>query len=301
MSSNQNTRLLDHHHHSTPFDIACHSLSSASSVYIVHLLKDSAIGKSYKRRSHSSEEKIPRRDLLKRIDELEERMKLYCESSSEDSLSRPLQRDRQSPSESGSRSSAMSFIVRGITDNKEMSSAPFCFTKIMKPVIGHLRSQGTVYVKNLDDFLIFGDSYHGGLNSKLLDEKKSAYSANPFFPDEPLCVASVLCEYIETAKDLKSTEEDLLFSVTRKPYSIANKQTISNWVEELLAAAGIDTYSKPHSTRDAPTSAALRGEVSLIYRTVERTEKSSTFAKFYNRPLCKKSEFTETAINCKKN
>ncbi|KAG5893988.1 hypothetical protein JTB14_004243 [Gonioctena quinquepunctata] len=71
-------------------------------------------------------------------------------------------------------------------------------------------------------------------------------------------------------KNLKSLEKNLLFLVTRKPHSIANKHTTSKWVEKRLAAAGIDTYSKPHSTIHAPTSAALRGGISLedVCRTV---------------------------------
>lgn len=40
-----------------------------------------------------------------------------------------------------------------------LSSAPFCFTKLMKPVLKELRSQGIICVNYLDDFLFLGDSY----------------------------------------------------------------------------------------------------------------------------------------------
>lgn len=39
-----------------------------------------------------------------------------------------------------------------------LSTAPFVFTKIMKPVVAHLRSLGWLSVVYLDDFLLFGSS-----------------------------------------------------------------------------------------------------------------------------------------------
>lgn len=41
-----------------------------------------------------------------------------------------------------------------------LSTAPFVFTKIMKPVVTYLRQQGCQSVIYLDDFLLFGDSYN---------------------------------------------------------------------------------------------------------------------------------------------
>lgn len=40
-----------------------------------------------------------------------------------------------------------------------LSSAPYCFTKLMKPILEHLRSHDVVCVNYLDDILILGDSY----------------------------------------------------------------------------------------------------------------------------------------------
>lgn len=40
-----------------------------------------------------------------------------------------------------------------------LSAAPFCFTKIMKPILSHLRSKNITMVNYLDDFLIFGESF----------------------------------------------------------------------------------------------------------------------------------------------
>lgn len=40
-----------------------------------------------------------------------------------------------------------------------LASAPFAFTKLLKPLLVKLRSQGIICVNYLDDFLIFGDSF----------------------------------------------------------------------------------------------------------------------------------------------
>lgn len=40
-----------------------------------------------------------------------------------------------------------------------LACAPYIFTKIIKPVIDNLRSQGIPCVNYLDDFLIFGSSH----------------------------------------------------------------------------------------------------------------------------------------------
>lgn len=45
-----------------------------------------------------------------------------------------------------------------------LSTAPFSFTKIMKPIVQFLRSEGILCVNYLDDFLILGSSYDDCLN-----------------------------------------------------------------------------------------------------------------------------------------
>lgn len=41
-----------------------------------------------------------------------------------------------------------------------LSSAPFCFTKLMKPIVREIRLRGIVCVNYLDDFLVFGKSFN---------------------------------------------------------------------------------------------------------------------------------------------
>lgn len=119
----------------------------------------------------------------------------------------------------------------------------------------------------------------------------------PFFKQRPaLCVASTLKEYLKTTAPLRNSQEKFLFLTTRKPHSVANKQTISRWVREILASAGIDTSTfKPHSIRHASSSAALKQGISLevICRTAGWSERTETFAKFYNRPLSKKTDYAK--------
>lgn len=52
-----------------------------------------------------------------------------------------------------------------------LSSAPYCFTKLMKPVVKKLRTHGIICVNYLDDFCVFGESFNICLeNTKILCE-----------------------------------------------------------------------------------------------------------------------------------
>lgn len=46
-----------------------------------------------------------------------------------------------------------------------LCTAPYVFTKLLKPVLHHLRSLGHLSVNFLDDFLCIGDSFHSCLNN----------------------------------------------------------------------------------------------------------------------------------------
>lgn len=122
----------------------------------------------------------------------------------------------------------------------------------------------------------------------------------PFFTEKPaLCAASTVIEYISRTEALRDAHDDFLFISCRKPHRRANKQTISRWVKECLNMAGIDTKRfKPHSTRHSSTSAALRQGISLetICRTAGWSEKTATFANFYNRPLRDNAEFAKAIL-----
>ncbi|XP_018576400.1 uncharacterized protein LOC108914952 [Anoplophora glabripennis] len=122
----------------------------------------------------------------------------------------------------------------------------------------------------------------------------------PFFTEKPnLCVATTLKNYIELTSKLRTPDQDFIFLTVRKPHTVANKQTISRWVKQTLSAAGVDTSKfRPHSTRHASTSAALRHGVSL--ETICRTagwNTATTFGKFYNRPISDRTSFAKAILN----
>ncbi len=122
----------------------------------------------------------------------------------------------------------------------------------------------------------------------------------PFFKEKRfLCCASALTEYIDRISCLRHGQ-DTLFLSYRRPHLVASKQTLSRWVKEFLQAAGIDTsVFKAHSTRHSSTSAALRNgiAVDVICKTAGWSQRTATFAKFYNRPLVPPNEFARAVCN----
>lgn len=121
--------------------------------------------------------------------------------------------------------------------------------------------------------------------------------AIPFFSEKPnLCVASLLLKYIEKTKDIRKDDTDSLFLTFKQPYKRASKDTITRWIKDTLQRSGVDTsVFKPHSTRHASTSAALRQGLSIenIRQAASWSENSSTFYKFYNRPVSSSSQYAQ--------
>lgn len=119
----------------------------------------------------------------------------------------------------------------------------------------------------------------------------------PFFLENPaLCVAKLLECYIEKTKTLRNQINEL-FITSRPSYKPASKQTLSRWIKTGLELAGIDPKFKPHSTRHASTSKAFSNGVSvdLICQTAGWTQ-SSTFAKWYNKPVVDTTKFANVNL-----
>ena len=113
-----------------------------------------------------------------------------------------------------------------------------------------------------------------------------------FFPLLGSCCVQRLCVIRALKCFLAKTDEvrakkDRLFLCTTPPYGEASKATLSRWVKETLANAGVDTrVFKAHSVRGASTSklGSLGVPVSDIMAKAQwKTE--STFKKFYSKPL----------------
>uniref|UniRef100_A0A0K8T3J0 Tyr recombinase domain-containing protein n=3 Tax=Lygus hesperus TaxID=30085 RepID=A0A0K8T3J0_LYGHE len=115
----------------------------------------------------------------------------------------------------------------------------------------------------------------------------------PFFQQKPhLCVASLVQRYLSDTLSLRPDGSSFLFVTHKWPHKIASKATLSRWVSSTLKKSGIDTsIFRPHSTRHATSSAALRSGLSIdtICKYVGWSTRSETFARFYNRPLSDKT------------
>ena len=97
-----------------------------------------------------------------------------------------------------------------------------------------------------------------------------------------LCVILAMKIYIEKTKSLRG-EIASLWLTTTTPTKPACKDTVSNWIRNILKRAGLDSF-KPHSLRGAGTSAAAK---ILPLDTILKAggwSSSSTFAKFYKKP-----------------
>ena len=78
-------------------------------------------------------------------------------------------------------------------------------------------------------------------------------------PDRRLCLTTVLMEYMARVEDIRG-HETRQFLTTKKPFKAASRPTVSRWVKQTLASAGVNmNIFTPHSTRSASTSTAMHG------------------------------------------
>ena len=158
----------------------------------------------------------------------------------------------------------------------------------------------TVHLLNLSNMRVSVDSYTFSF-SKWLKQTRPGFP-NPTvtltaFRDSRLCVVTTLKEYISRTEPLRGSESQLFVSYT-KPHKAVSRDTIGRWVKTVLSSAGIDTKKfKPHSTRAAAVSAASNVSVSLdeIMSTAGWSSES-TFAKFYNKPVLRESQFASSVL-----
>ena len=110
----------------------------------------------------------------------------------------------------------------------------------------------------------------------------------PRFVDRPeICPYRHVLEYLDRTKRIRD-KEPFLFISFKKPCSAVSSQTLSRWIKVSLSNAGIDTkIFTGHSTRHAAISnAATRGvDLEVIRKTAGWSDRSTVFARFYNRPV----------------
>lgn len=110
----------------------------------------------------------------------------------------------------------------------------------------------------------------------------------PFFKENlSICPANTLLYYLDVTKNIRQDCKSLIITI-RKPYHAATTATISRWIKQTLTNSGIDTSKfTSHSTRHASTSKASEAGINIevIRKAAGWTTNSSTFARFYKRPI----------------
>lgn len=121
----------------------------------------------------------------------------------------------------------------------------------------------------------------------------------PFYEkDTNICSSNILLCYITRTKELR-VNKTVLFISFKKPFNVVWKQTLSRWVKDILYESGVDSdVFSAHSTRHASTSAAKCKGVNfeLIRKSAGWTTNSTTFARFYNRPVVQNASNFDRAI-----
>lgn len=89
----------------------------------------------------------------------------------------------------------------------------------------------------------------------------------PFFDEKPqICIARTLVYYLEKTRTIRRNSKNLLISF-KEPHNPIGRQTISRW----------------HASTSKASQAGL--DINSIKKAAGWSERSSTFAKFYNRPV----------------
>lgn len=130
--------------------------------------------------------------------------------------------------------------------------------------------------------------------------------AQPFFTftcfaqRESLCIYHLVKLYLELTKPIRPDGVVNLFVAVRKPHKGVGTQTLSRWIREGLAQAGVSMESfGAHSTRHASTSLAAKKGVSidLIKKSACWSGDSQVFANFYNRPIVNPESFSNAVLS----
>ena len=108
--------------------------------------------------------------------------------------------------------------------------------------------------------------------------------------DRRLCPVLYIKEYLKRTKLLR--QSDQFFVQCAKPYKGVSRDTIRRWTKQVLKLSGVDTVRfKAHSTRAAATSLADSRHVPMdTILKFAGWKSSSTFARYYKRPIMADSE-----------
>lgn len=150
-----------------------------------------------------------------------------------------------------------------------------------------------------------------GVEIALTDIQKTSTPSNfmskltlPSLKNDPeVCPVNSLLHYLEVTKDHRKHNSDLqLFLTFKRPYKPATTQSISRWLKVVMKESGINvSIFSSHSTRHASSSRAYRAGLTVdsILKAVGWSNRSLTFARYYNRPLSinEQTEFARAVCN----
>ena len=118
--------------------------------------------------------------------------------------------------------------------------------------------------------------------------------------NKKVCAAYTLECYLKRISKLRGDTESLFIS-TKRPFKAVSAQTLGHWVKDTLELCGRDTkIFTALSTRHASTSAAKRNgiDIDTLRKTAGCTERSKTFAKFYDLKVSQhKSAFANSILD----
>lgn len=120
-----------------------------------------------------------------------------------------------------------------------------------------------------------------------------------FMENKAICPATTLEDYLLVTNHIRPSPIRTLLLTFKRPYKPASCQTISRWIRQVLKASGVDIgIFGAHSTRHAATSTAHASGVSLdtIRKTAGWTERSKSFAQFYNRQIISNNHFAKSIL-----
>lgn len=158
----------------------------------------------------------------------------------------------------------------------------------------------TIHLLKLADISFKSSSLEICFSSVLKHTRPGVHQENivlQAFPDnKALCIVSLLHLYIKRTEVLRGNETKLLIT-TQPPFKAIARATLSRWVKTVLHKSGIDVKQfKPHSTRAAATSdARKKGMPLLSIMKAAGWSQSSTFRRFYDKPVHNSSSF-QTAV-----
>ena len=142
---------------------------------------------------------------------------------------------------------------------------------------------------NLDNMVLGEDRVSFRITSVLKTTRPGSHLSELVFPsfppDDLLCPVVTLRFYLQKTATLRGGTRGL-FIISRRPFSLASRATISRWVRTCLGLAGIDvSIFAAGSTRMASSSkASLLMPLDALLAAVGWSQ-GSTFAIHYGRPI----------------